>query len=127
MTARMIISFSCVRLTHQTQEGRKRREGYIWIIFNTAAAEQTKQRRRRVMHTSEIVMIQTDTQTSFLLHLLSYYTTSTGASHRRRGAGYTYRMGSRGLSFIWFGVQGGTGTQTSREERHGGETKMSIK
>ena len=65
MTARMIISFSCVTLTTK-QEGRRRGEGYIWIIFNTAAAEQTKQRRRRVMHTSEIVMIQTDTDLFFI-------------------------------------------------------------
>ena len=65
MTARMIISFSCVTLNRQT--GRKETQGgYIWIIFNTAAAEQTKQRRRRVMHTSEIVMIQTDTDLFFI-------------------------------------------------------------
>ena len=77
------------------------------------------------MHTSEIVMIQTHRP-------LFYYTYSaitpqvlglaTGAEARDTLTGW-----AREVSLSYGLVQGGTGTQASREERHGGETKMSIK
>jgi len=75
------------------------------------------------MHTSEIV---TDTDLFFitLTQLLPQVLgLATGAEARDTLTGWAREVS---LS-LWFGVQGGTGTQASREERHGGETKMSIK